>query len=104
MGGIEFGARIATLRDIDAFARDLDPRVVQVTASLASSLQQVAILRPEGGIVTDIRPMARLNVSVIVESNARRETGTAGGGGHIEQGAIGIEDEQPYRHSGFSPR
>ena len=79
--GLAFGDRIATLRDIDAFARDLDPRVVQVTASLASSLQEIAILRPEGGIVTDIRPMARLNVSVIVESNTRRETGSAGGGG-----------------------
>lgn len=79
--GIDFAARVATLRDIDAYARDLDPRVVQVTASLASSLQEIAILRPEGGIVTDIRPMARLNVSVIVESNARRESGSAGGGG-----------------------
>ena len=79
--GLAFGDRIATLRDIDACARDLDPRVVQVTASLASSLQEIAILRPEGSIVTDIRPMARLNVSVIVESNTRRETGSAGGGG-----------------------
>ena len=79
--GIAFADRVALLREIDAFARDLDPRVVQVTASLASSLQEIAILRPQGGIVTDIRPMARLNVSVIVESNTRRETGSAGGGG-----------------------
>ncbi|SEH70159.1 metalloprotease TldD [Paracoccus alkenifer] len=86
--GIGFAARIATLRDIDAFARDLDPRVVQVTASMASSLQEVAILRPEGGIFTDIRPMVRLNVSVIVESNARRETGTAGGGGRFGLSAL----------------
>ena len=79
--GLAFADRVATLRDIDSFARDLDPRVVQVSASLASSLQEVVILRPEGAILTDIRPMSRLNVSVIVESNARRETGTAGGGG-----------------------
>ncbi|KGJ01740.1 metalloprotease TldD [Paracoccus sphaerophysae] len=88
--GLAFGDRIATLRDIDAYARDLDPRVVQVTASLASSLQEIAILRPEGGIVTDIRPMARLNVSVIVESNTRRETGSAGGGGR--HGLSGLID------------
>ena len=88
--GIAFADRIAVLRDIDAFARDLDPRVVQVSASLGSSLQEVAILRPEGGIFTDTRPMARLNVSVIVESNARRETGTAGGGGRI--GLAGLLD------------
>ena len=86
--GIAFATRIATLRDIDAFARDLDPRVVQVSASMASSLQEVAILRPEGGVFTDIRPMARLNVSVIVESNARRETGTAGGGGRYGLAAL----------------
>ena len=62
--GIAFADRVAQLRRIDAFARDLDPRVVQVTASMASSLQEVVILRPEGTIVTDIRPMARLNVSL----------------------------------------
>ncbi|HRO14881.1 MAG TPA: metallopeptidase TldD-related protein [Paracoccus sp. (in: a-proteobacteria)] len=79
--GIGFARRIAALRDIDAFARDLDPRVVQVTASLASSLQEIVILRPEGDVFVDVRPMARLNVSVIVQSNERRETGSAGGGG-----------------------
>ena len=86
--GIAFADRVALLREIDAFARDLDPRVVQVSASMASSLQEVAILRPEGGIVTDIRPMARLNVSVILESNTRRETGTAGGGGRHALGLL----------------
>ncbi|KRW93442.1 metalloprotease TldD [Paracoccus sp. MKU1] len=80
---VPFAARVALLREIDAFARGLDPRVVQVSASIATSVQEVAILRPEGGLATDIRPMARLNVSVIVESNARRESGTAGGGGRI---------------------
>jgi len=78
---LPFGLKVETLAEIDAFARGLDRRVVQVSASLAASLQEVAILRPEGDIVTDIRPMARLNVSVIVEENGRRETGTAGGGG-----------------------
>lgn len=81
--GVSFAARVALLREIDAFARDLDPRVVQVTASIATSVQEVAILRPEGGLSTDIRPMARINVSVIVESNSRRESGNAGGGGRI---------------------
>ncbi|WBU53639.1 metalloprotease TldD [Paracoccus sp. SCSIO 75233] len=81
--GIDIATRIALLREIDAYARDLDPRVVQATVSIATSLQEVAILRPEGGLVTDIRPMARLNVAVIVEDNARRETGGAGGGGRI---------------------
>ncbi len=81
--GIAIATRIDLLREIDAYARALDPRVVQVSVSMATSLQEVAILRPEGGLVTDIRPMARLNVAVIVEDNARRESGGAGGGGRI---------------------
>ncbi|MFM2354497.1 MAG: hypothetical protein RLZZ528_233 [Pseudomonadota bacterium] len=76
-----FGVKVETLREIDAFARALDPRIVQVSATIAASLQEVFILRPEGGLVSDIRPMARLNVSVIVEENGRRETGGTGGGG-----------------------
>ena len=79
--GLPFATRVALMREIDDYARALDPRVVQVSVSLATSLQEVAILRPEGTLFTDTRPMARLNVSIIVEDNARRETGTAGGGG-----------------------
>ena len=81
MAGAEFSAKIDTLREIDAFARASDPRVVQVSATLAASLQEVHILRPDGQLLSDIRPMTRLNVSVIVEENGRRESGMAGGGG-----------------------
>ncbi len=81
MADASFGVKIETLREIDAFARALDPRVVQVSASMAASLQEVEILRPEGGITRDVRPLTRLNVSVIVEQNGRRESGSAGGGG-----------------------
>ncbi|MCB2130393.1 MAG: metalloprotease TldD [Rhodobacteraceae bacterium] len=81
MADATFGVKVETLREIDAFARALDPRVVQVSATIAASLQEVFILRPEGGLVSDIRPMTRLNVSVIVEENGRRESGSAGGGG-----------------------
>ncbi len=81
MAGAAFGVKVETLREMDAFARALDPRVVQVSATIAASLQEVFILRPEGGLVSDIRPMARLNVSVIVEENGRRESGSTGGGG-----------------------
>jgi TldD protein len=83
LAGSTFSVRVDTLREIDAFARDLDPRVVQVTASLSASLQEVEILRPEGLRLRDVRPMARLNVSVIVEQDGRRETGSAGGGGRF---------------------
>jgi len=83
-----FPAKIDILREIDQFARDLDSRVVQVSATLAASHQEVLILRPEGTLVTDARPMSRLNVSVIVEENGKRETGTSGAGGRA--GLIGL--------------
>lgn len=81
---IAFAPKVETLRAIDAYARDLDPEVVQVSASLSASLQEVAILRPDGLHLTDARPMTRANVSVTVERNGHRETGTAGGGGRHE--------------------
>ena len=76
-----FPVKLDTLREIDAYARALDPRVVQVSATLAASIQEVEILRPEGTHVRDIRPMTRLNVSVIVEDGGRRESGGTGSGG-----------------------
>jgi TldD protein len=78
-----FPVKIETLREIDAFARDLDKRVVQVSASIAASLQEIEILRADGVRVRDTRPMTRLNISVIVEQDGRRESGSAGGGGRV---------------------
>ena len=84
MADAEFPVKVETLAEIDAFARGLDSRVMQVSATIAASLQEVAILRPEGHVVTDVRPMTRLNVSVIVEENGRRESGGTGGGGRTQ--------------------
>ena len=95
--GIPVARRIELLRQIDDYARRLDPRVVQVTASIASSLQEIAILRPEGGLVPDIRPMARLNVAVIVENNDRRESGSHGGGGRVS--LEGLMDPAHWRNA-----
>jgi TldD protein len=83
MADASFALKIDMLREIDAFARALDPRVVQVSASLAAGLQEVEILRPEGLRLRDVRPMARINISVIVEENGRRESGGSGGGGRF---------------------
>jgi len=95
IGGTPFPVKIETLREIDAFARGLDPRVVQVSATLAASLQEVAILRPDGIQVRDTRPMTRVNVSIIVERNGRRESGTAGGGGRV--GLDGLIDPADWQ-------
>ena len=92
-----FPTKIETLREIDAFARDLDKRVIQVSATLAASMQEVEILRPEGHLVRDARPMTRLNVSVIVEENGRRETGSMGGGGRM--GLTGLIDAEHWQNA-----
>jgi TldD protein len=84
LGGYEFGAKAKLLAEIDAYARGLDPRVRQVSASVAGQLQEVRIVRPDGLSVADIRPLVRLNVSIVVEENGRMETGSSGAGGRVE--------------------
>jgi TldD protein len=87
-----FAVKVDVLREIDAYARALDPRVVQVSATLSASCQEVAILRPEGDLYTDTRPMARLNVSVIIAENGRRESGGTGGGGRHGLAGLMVPD------------
>uniref|UniRef100_UPI002B271558 TldD/PmbA family protein n=1 Tax=Leisingera sp. TaxID=1879318 RepID=UPI002B271558 len=95
ISAMPFPVKVETLREVDAYARDLDQRVVQVSASLAASLQEVEILRADGVRVRDIRPMARFNVSVIVEKDGRRESGSAGGGGRL--GLDGLVDPKNWQ-------
>ena len=96
IAGAAFPVKLDTLRAIDDFARSLDKRVVQVSATIAASLQEIEILRPEGISLRDVRPMTRVNVSVIVEQNGRRESGSAGGGGRIGlDGLLDPADWQP---------
>jgi len=75
--------KVALLLEIDAAARALDPRVKQVIASLGSEDVVVLIATPSGWTVGDVRPLTRLNVSVIVEENGKREMGGYGGGGRV---------------------
>ena len=95
IAGVTFPVKLDTLREIDAFARSLDPRVVQVSATIAASIQEVEILRPDGLQLRDVRPMTRVNVSVIVDQDGRRESGTAGGGGRV--GLDGLLDPADWQ-------
>ena len=95
IGDATFPVKIETLREIDAFLRDIDSRVMQVSAVIAASCQEVEILRPDGQHLRDVRPMTRLNVSVIVEHNGRRESGSAGGGGRL--GLAGLIDPADWQ-------
>ena len=85
---IEFAERTRILAAIDGYARGKDARVRQVMASLAGEWQAVQILRADGRRVADLRPLVRLNVSVVVEANGRRETGSFGTGGRFGYGRI----------------
>jgi len=78
---IPFEAKVALLQQVDAAARARDPRVVQVSASLSGSWTVVEIVRADGFVATDIRPLVRFNVSIVAESNGRRESGSFGMGG-----------------------
>ena len=78
-----FEAKVSLLAEIDAYARAKDPRVRQVMASIAGEWQAVQILRADGVRVADIRPLVRLNVSVVVGEGDRQETGSHGSGGRV---------------------
>ena len=76
-----FDAKVKLLELIDAYARGKDARVRQVTASVAATWQVVEILRADGEIYRDIRPLVRLNVSVVAGDGDRQESGSYGFGG-----------------------
>ncbi len=80
---MDFAEKTALLMAIDAHARARDPRVKQVMASITGEWQAVQILRPDGSRVADLRPLVRFGVSVVVEANGRRETGSFGTGGRF---------------------
>jgi TldD protein len=77
----DFLTKTTLLAEIDAWCRARDPRVVQVSVSLAGSRTTVEIIRSGGASVAEARPLVRLNVAVTLEKDGRRETGSAGAGG-----------------------
>lgn len=76
--------KVALLQRVDAYARAQDPRVTHVTVNLAAEYDTILVVASDGHLAADVRPLVRLNVSVVVEQNGRRETGYAGGGGRFD--------------------
>jgi len=76
-----FEAKVALLQKIDAYLRSQNDKVRQVTVSLAGSLQQVEILRADGHLVRDVRPLVRLGIAVVAGQGDRLENGFYGCGG-----------------------
>ena len=81
---IPFADKVALCQKIDAAARARDPRVAQVSVGLAASWSVIDIVRADGFVASDVRPLVRLGVQIVAEQNGRRETGYHGlGGRHL---------------------
>lgn len=75
--------KIALLHQVDKLARSIDPRVIEVSASLIGSYEDILIAGTDGTLCADVRPLVRLSVSVLVEQDGKRERGSSGGGGRF---------------------
>jgi len=77
-------AKVRLLERLESIARKIDPRISQVTASIAGEYEVIMLARHDGVMAADVRPLVRLSINVIAESNGRREQGSAGGGGRFD--------------------
>ncbi|MGK5048549.1 metalloprotease TldD [Janthinobacterium sp. GB4P2] len=83
LASLDATAKVQLLERLEKMARAKDPRVVQVMAGLAGEYDVVLVLRSDGVLAADIRPLVRVSLTVIAEQHGRRETGSAGGGGRF---------------------
>lgn len=89
---VPFADKVNLCQTIDAAARARDPRVAQVSVGLSGTWSVVEVVRADGFVATDVRPLVRLNVSIVAESNGRRETGSFGiGGRYLYDRLMGAE-------------
>ena len=90
---VPFSDKVALCEQIDAAARARDPRVAQVGVALAASWTVVDIVRSDGFVASDVRPLVRLGVHIVAEQNGRRETGYFGLGGRYLYDKLFAESE-----------
>lgn len=81
-------AKVRALRELDAYARSLDPRVVSVIISISGAAEAILLAHSDGTLAGDFRPLVHLRVQVIAEQNGRREQGGSGGGGRFGYGQL----------------
>jgi len=89
-------AKVQLLERLESFARAADARVTQVMAHIAGSWETVLVARSDGLMAADVRPLARVSITVIMEDKGRREQGSAGGGGRFDYGYFTDELLQDY--------
>ncbi|MCX7123287.1 MAG: metalloprotease TldD [Gammaproteobacteria bacterium] len=80
--------KVEFLHAVDTYTRSLDPRVIQVMASLSAHYELILIAASDGTYAADVRPLVRLNVSVVMEEEGKREQGYSGGGGRKTYSAL----------------
>ena len=88
--------KVSLLHRLENYARDLDPRVSQVMASLAGEYEVILVARLDGRIAADVRPLVRVSLQVIVEQDGHREQGSAGGGGRFNYAHFSDEQLREY--------
>jgi TldD protein len=88
LGLVPFAEKVALCQRIDAAARGRDPRVVQASVTLSASWSVIEIVRADGFVASDVRPLVRLGVQIVAEQNGRRETGFHGLGGRYLYGRL----------------
>ncbi|MBK7363705.1 MAG: metalloprotease TldD [Nitrosomonas sp.] len=76
--------KVQLLEKLEKYARALDNRIIQVLASLSGEYEVIMVIRSDGKLVADVRPLVRVSLQVIAEENGRREQGVAGGGGRFD--------------------
>lgn len=82
-GGLDTIEKVALLRKLDEMAHAIDPRIIEVNAQLFVEDSTILVAATDGTLAGDIRPLVRLDISVLAEGNARRAAGSAGGGGRF---------------------
>jgi TldD protein len=96
MASMDAAGKVDLLRQVDAYARSRDPRVSQVIVNLAATHETILVAATDGTLAADVRPLVRLNVSVIAEQDGRREQGSDGGGGRF--GYLELLAGDAWRH------
>ena len=96
LGSLDDTAKVRLLERVEAMARAEDGRVSQVMAHVAGSWEVVMVVRNDGHMAADVRPLVRVSVTVIMEEGGRREQGSAGGGGRFDYAWFSEERLQEY--------
>ncbi|MBD1389878.1 metalloprotease TldD [Neiella sp. HB171785] len=91
--------KIALLREVDELARSLDVRVSQVIVSISGVYEQMMVMGSDGTLAADIRPLVRMNCTVLLQDGTKRERGSAGGGGRLDYSYFSDIDAKGHKRA-----